>query len=277
MLESMDQTTLDLAQRAADTLLTRAGCERFDLALTIGSGWGRAATALGETLAEVPADEVPGFHANGVIGHSGTLSAVRLPDGRAVLVIGSRTHLYEGRGVDAVAHGVRTAAAAGVHTLVLTNGAGGMNPEFSVGEAVLIRDHINLTGLSPLTGGPNFVDMTDLYSAELRELARSVEPSLREGVYVQVPGPHFETPAEIQFFAKMGGDAVGMSTALEAIAARAAGMKVLGFTLITNLAAGISPEPLDHEEVIAAGKAAEARLGQLLARVVTQLPNAAAE
>src|SRR5699024_479746 len=120
--------------------------------------------------------------------------------------------------------------------------------------------------------GANFVDLTDLYSEDLRDLARTVDPSLKEGVYVQVTGPHFETPAEIQFFKGIGGDAVGMSTALEAIAAREAGLKVLGFTLMTDLAAGISPEPLDHVEVIAAGKAAEARLGQLLGGVVAKLP-----
>ncbi|MGO1661467.1 MAG: purine-nucleoside phosphorylase [Canibacter sp.] len=267
----MTSSTADLAQSAARALLEQAGIDRIDIALTLGSGWGRAAEAVGELVAEIPADSIPGFQSSGVIGHSGTLSVFRLDDGRLVLVIGARTHLYEGRGIDAVAHGVRTAAAAGAKIVVLTNGAGGINSDYEVGEAVLISDHINLTAASPLVGS-NFVDLTDLYSADLRELAREVEPSLRDGVYAQVTGPHFETPAEIQYFKMIGADAVGMSTALEAIAAREAGLKVLGFTLITNLAAGISPEPLDHEEVIAAGKAAEARLGDLLGGVVAKLP-----
>jgi purine-nucleoside phosphorylase len=268
----MTNSTAQHAQEAATVLLERAGVDSIDIALTLGSGWGRAAESLGECVVEIPAQEVPGFAPSGAIGHAGTLAVYSMSDGRHVLVIGARTHLYEGRGIDAVAHGVRTAAAAGAKTLVLTNGAGGLNPDYEVGEAVLINDHINLTAVSPLTGGPNFVDLTDLYSQDLRDLARTVEPSLQEGVYAQLPGPHFETPAEIRYLRTIGADAVGMSTALEAIAAREAGLRVLGFTLITNLAAGISPDPLDHEEVIAAGKLAEARLGVLLAQVVAKLP-----
>jgi purine-nucleoside phosphorylase len=164
-------------------------------------------------------------------------------------------------------HGVRTAAAAGCRTIVLTNGCGGLDPAWEPGTPVLIRDHINLTGTSPVEGA-TFVDLTDLYSPRLRKLCREVDPSLAEGVYVQLPGPHYETPAEIGMVRAIGGTLVGMSTTLEAIAARQEGMEVLGISLVTNLAAGISGAPLDHEEVLAAGREAAGRMGDLLGAVV---------
>jgi purine-nucleoside phosphorylase len=169
-----------------------------------------------------------------------------------------------------VVHSVRTAAAAGATTMVLTNGAGGIKEHWTPGTPALISDHINLTAASPLEGA-TFVDLTDLYSARLRAVARSIDPSLDEGVYVQFRGPHYETPAEVRMAATMGGHIVGMSTALEAIAARQAGMEILGFSLITNLAAGISPVPLSHREVLEAGQAAEPVISALLAKVVAAL------
>jgi len=172
--------------------------------------------------------------------------------------------------VAAVVHPVRTAAAAGCRTVVLTNGCGGLNEAWSPGTPVLIRDHINLTARSPIEGA-HFVDLTDLYSSRLRALCREVDPTLDEGVYVQFPGPHYETPAEIEMVRRIGGDLVGMSTTLEAIAAREAGMEVLGISLVTNLAAGISGEPLDHAEVLEAGRAAASRMGDLLGRIVPRL------
>ena len=181
-----------------------------------------------------------------------------------------RTHFYEGRGVAAVVHGVRTAAAAGCRAVVLTNGCGGLDESWTPGTPVLIRDHINLTATSPIEGA-HFVDLTDLYSPRLRDLCRDVDPSLDEGVYVQFPGPHYETPAEIGMVRAIGGNLVGMSTTLEAIAAREAGMEVLGISLVTNLAAGITGEPLDHEEVLAAGQAAATRMGKLLGQVVPRI------
>ena len=259
----------DLAAEAAAAIARLTGVERHDIALTLGSGWGKAADVLGETVAVVPADEVPGFHASGVPGHSGTLRSIRLENGKHALIIGARTHYYEGRGVRAVVHGVRTAAAAGAEIMILTNGAGGVDPAFRAGEPVLISDHLNLTAVSPIEGA-NFVDLTDLYASRLRAVARSVEPSLQQGVYVQLPGPHYETPAEIHYLRTIGGQIVGMSTALEAIAAREAGMEVLGFSLITNPAAGMG-DPLSHAEVLAEGRAAEPRLADLLSRVVAQL------
>jgi purine-nucleoside phosphorylase len=154
--------------------------------------------------------------------------------------------------------------------MVLTNGAGGIRETWKPGQPVLISDHINLTATSPIVGA-TFVDLTDLYSPRLRALCRAVEPSLEEGVYVQFPGPHYETPAEIGLVRAIGGDLVGMSTTLEAIAAREAGAEVLGLSLVTNLAAGMTGEPLNHEEVLEAGRAAATRMGGLLAKVVGQL------
>jgi purine-nucleoside phosphorylase len=193
---------------------------------------------------------------------------VLLGDRRALVLLG-RTHKYEGHGVDSVVHGVRTAAAAGCRVVLLTNAAGGLRDGMSVGQPVLISDHLNLTATSPLVG-PQFVDLTDLYSTRLRDLAREIDPSLEEGVYAGLPGPHFETPAEIRMLRTMGADLVGMSTVLEAIAARAAGIEVFGLSLVTNLAAGITGEPLNHEEVLAAGLAAAHRMGGLLGELAAR-------
>ncbi|MBO9568757.1 MULTISPECIES: purine-nucleoside phosphorylase [Cellulomonas] len=272
-----DPTTdpFEVARRAAEVIAARTGVERHDVALVLGSGWGGAADLLGETVAELPSHEVPGFSRPAVQGHVGTLRSIRIAgaDGRPdrfALVLGSRTHLYEGRGVRRVVHGVRTAAATGASTIVLTNGCGGLNLAWGPGTPVLIRDHINLTATSPLEGA-TFVDLTDLYSPRLRAVAREVDASLDEGVYVQFPGPHYETPAEVAMAGRIGGDLVGMSTTLEAIAARHAGLEVLGISLVTNLGAGISPEPLDHAEVLEAGRAAGPRISALLAEVVRRV------
>ncbi len=249
--------TTQQALEAATKLAELTGVERHDIALVLGSGWLPAVDALGEATAEIDTTDLPGFSAAAVAGHSGKIRSVRAGD-RHLLVFLSRTHYYEGKGVAAVVHGVRTAAAAGVKTIVLTNGCGGLNPAWSPGTPVLISDHINMTATSPLEGA-NFVDLTDLYSARLRALCRESDPSLDEGVYVQVPGPHYETPAEIGMVRAIGGDLVGMSTTLEAIAARAAGLEVLGISLVTNAAAGMTGEPLNHEEVLEAGRAAATR------------------
>lgn len=265
----------EVARAAAAHLAQATGVAQHDVALVLGSGWGGAADLLGETVAELPSTEVPGFSAAAVVGHVGTIRSIRIagPDDAAprhALVLGSRTHLYEGRGVRRVVHGVRTAAAAGAKVLVLTNGCGGLNPAWGPGTPVLIKDHINLTATSPLEGA-TFVDLTDLYSARLRDVARTVDGSLDEGVYVQFRGPHYETPAEVAMAGRIGGDLVGMSTTLEAIAARQAGLEVLGVSLVTNLAAGISDQPLSHTEVLEAGAAAGPRISALLAEVVRRV------
>lgn len=262
-------STADLAQQAAAALAELTGVERHDIALVLGSGWLPAVDALGEATAEIATTDLPGFHAAGVVGHSGRIRSLEVA-GRRILVFLSRTHFYEGKGVAAVVHPVRTAAAAGCRAIVLTNGCGGLKETFEPGQPVLISDHINLTATSPIEGA-NFVDLTGLYSPRLRALCQEIDPTLDEGVYVQFPGPHYETPAEIGMVRAMGGHLVGMSTTLEAIAAREAGLEVLGISLVTNLAAGISGEPLNHEEVLEAGKAAASRMGDLLGRIVPRI------
>jgi purine-nucleoside phosphorylase len=202
------------------------------------------------------------------IGHRGTVRSVQVGTRRVLVMLG-RTHLYEGHGVDAVAHATRTAAAAGCSTLLLTNAAGGIREGYRVGQPVLVADHLNLTARSPLVGA-DFVDLTDLYSPRLRALATRIDPELTEGVYAGLPGPHFETPAEIRMLRTLGADLVGMSTVLEAIAGRAAGLEVFGLSLVTNLAAGLSGQPLSGDEVIAAGAAAAGRMGELLRELVAR-------
>lgn len=267
------QDPFTLAEESAATLAERTGVPRHDVALVLGSGWAAAADRLGEVVAEVPAPELPGFRAPAVVGHGGTVRSIRVPrEGAEPLraLVLPRSHYYEGHGVRAVAHGVRVAAAAGCRTIVLTNGCGGLDPSITPGSPVLISDHLNLTGATTLEG-PTFVDLTDLYAAELRDLARTVDPSLREGVYAQFHGPQYETPAEVRMAGVLGASLVGMSTALEAVAARHVGMRVLGFSLVTNLAAGVSDAPLSHEEVLQAGRDAAPRCADLLAGVVPLL------
>jgi purine-nucleoside phosphorylase len=260
----------DLARDAADHIARATGIDRHDTALVLGSGWGEAAELIGETTHTLDAADIPGFSAPAVVGHTGTVRSIRTANGKRALVLGARTHFYEGKGVRAVVHGVRTAAAAGATTMILTNGCGGLQEHWQPGTPVLISDHINLTASSPLEGA-TFVDLTDLYSSRLRSLARSVDPTLDEGVYAQFTGPHYETPAEVQYAKRIGADLVGMSTALEAIAARHAGMEVFGISLVTNLAAGISPVPLSHAEVLEAGHAAGPRISRLLADIVATI------
>jgi purine-nucleoside phosphorylase len=185
-------------------------------------------------------------------------------------VLLGRTHSYEGHGVAQVVHGVRTACAAGVRVVVLTNAAGGIAEGLEVGQPVLISDHLNLTATSPLVGA-RYVDLTDAYSPRLRTLAKEIDPTLAEGVYAGVPGPHFETPAEIRMLRTMGADLVGMSTVLEAIAARVEGVEVLGISLVTNLAAGLVAAPLNVADMLAAATDAAARMGELLRKLITRL------
>jgi purine-nucleoside phosphorylase len=257
------------ADAAAARLRELTGADTHDVALVMGSGWVPAADGLGAADHEFAVTDLPGFPAPAVEGHAGQVRSVRIGGIRALVFLG-RTHLYEGRGVATVVHGVRTAIAGGCKTVVLTNGCGGLHSGFRPGQPVLISDHINMTATSPIVGA-NFIDLTDLYSPRLRALCREVDPSLEEGVYVQLPGPHYETPAEIGMVRAIGGDLVGMSTALEAIAAREAGAEVLGISLVTNLAAGMTGEPLNHEEVLEAGRESATRMGTLLAQVLGRL------
>ncbi|WP_375486220.1 purine-nucleoside phosphorylase [uncultured Mycobacterium sp.] len=258
-----------LAKRAAQVIAERTGVDAHDVAIVLGSGWAPAIAALGSATAVLPMAELPGFSPPTAVGHTGQLLSMRIGEHR-VLVLAGRIHAYEGHDLLHVVHPVRSACAAGAHTIVLTNAAGGLRPDLEVGQPVLISDHLNLTARSPLVG-PQFVDLVDAYAPRLRELARQVDPTLTEGVYAGLPGPHYETPAEIRMLHTLGADLVGMSTVHETIAARAAGAQVLAVSLVTNLAAGITGAPLSHVEVVQAGAASAARIGSLLADVVARL------
>jgi purine-nucleoside phosphorylase len=255
-------------EKAAAVIAERTGVDRHDIAVVLGSGWRPAADVIGAAETEIPLGELPGFSAPDVLGHGGTLRSLEVGGKRALILLG-RTHFYEGKGIDPVVQNVRTAAAAGVRTVLLTNAAGGLREGMRVGQPVLISDHLNLTARSPIVGA-NFVDLTDLYAARLRNLAREIDDSLEEGVYAGLTGPHFETPAEIRMLRTLGADLVGMSTVLEAIAARAAGLEVFGLSLVTNLAAGMTGDPLNHEEVLEAGHRSATRMGSLLKELVTR-------
>jgi purine-nucleoside phosphorylase len=266
------------ASRAASALATLTGVGAHDVAVVLGSGWRPAADRIGSVVVEVSVTDLPGFPPSTVVGHAGTVRSVATPGGRRVLVFLGRVHGYEGHTPAVVVHAVRTACLAGCSIVVLTNAAGGIRPGLQVGQPVLVADHLNLTGRSPLEGPapaevypPRFVDLSDAYSSRLRELARSVVPSLAEGVYAALPGPHYETPAEIRMLGSLGADLVGMSTVWETIAARHLGAEVLALSLVTNPAAGLGTAPLDHAEVLEAGRASAERMGDLLAAVVDRL------
>jgi purine-nucleoside phosphorylase len=259
-----------LAKVAGAAIQERFDIPQLDLAFVLGSGWSAAADDLGQPIGSCELAELPGFAPPTVIGHGGLLRIVSTSTSKIAAIFTGRTHIYEGYGMDQVVHGVRSAVAAGAIVIVLTNGCGGLNTEWTPGSAVLIRDYINLTGTSPLLGA-RFIDMSEPYSRRLRDLARAVDPGLPEGVYVQFRGPQFETAAEVQMAGVLGGNLVGMSTTLETIAARELGAEVLGISLVTNLAAGISPLPLSHEEVLEAGREAAPRLRQLLAGIAAAL------
>lgn len=254
---------------AAATIAAETDAARHDIAVVLGSGWADATTAFGTPIATVPMSRLPGFTPPKAAGHRGTAVSVHVGDHRVLLLVG-RIHAYEGHDLARVVHPIRTVAATGAHTIVLTNAAGGINPDFAVGQPVLISDHLNLTGRSPLTGA-QFVDLVDAYSPRLRAAARAVDPTLADGVYAGLPGPHYETPAEIRMLATLGADLVGMSTVHETIAARAAGLEVLGVSLVTNAAAGITGEALNHSEVLAAGQGSAGRIGELLYGIISSL------
>jgi purine-nucleoside phosphorylase len=264
---------LKAAEVAAKEIAERTGVATHDIALVMGSGWVGAVDALGTPAYECNADEITGFLPPAVVGHSGKIRSYLIKDGdraiRALVFLG-RTHLYEGKGMEPVVHGVRTAVKAGCKVIILTNACGGINTKFHVGQPVLIRDHISLTAQSPLIGA-TFVDLTDLYSKRIRSIMKAADSTLDEGVYVHWRGPTYETPAEIHMMRTLGADLVGMSTVPEAIAAHALGAEILGISLVTNAAAGVTGEKLSHEEVIAAGKAAASSMGELLRKTIPEI------
>ena len=272
-----DMNPFRVAEGAALEIQARAGGGPHEVAIILGSGWAEASIGLGQADAQMYTSAIAGFAETTVEGHRGTIHSLWVGPRRVLLFLG-RLHLYEGHDPTTVVHGVRSAVMAGCNTVILTNAAGSIDPANGVGSGVLISDHINLTGQSPLGGDPppephgsRFVDLTEVYTPRLRELAREVDPNLGEGVYAALPGPHFETPAEIRMLRTMGADLVGMSTALEAIAAHHLGAEVLGLSLVTNLAAGVSGEPLDHQEVLDAGKEAGPRMISVIQQVIERL------
>ena len=264
------------AEVSASALRNRASVDSFDAVVVLGTGWQAAADAIGEPELEIALADLGGFAQPGVGGHAPSVRYVKKGPLHVLVYLG-RVHMYEGHDPHTVVHGVRTAIAAGCRAVVLTNAAGGINAGYAVGQPVLISDHLNLTGRSPLAGplppqAPSrFTDLTEAYSARLRALASELDPTLVEGVYAGLPGPHFETPAEIRMLRAAGADLVGMSTVMEAIAARHLGVEVLGISMVSNPAAGLSNAPIDHQDVLAATGASAAQVGTLLAELLPRL------
>jgi purine-nucleoside phosphorylase len=249
------------------------------VAVVLGSGLGAFADTLQEATV-IPYSEISGWPAPTAVGHAGKL-VVGTVDGAPVAALSGRVHLYEGYTAQQVVYGVRTMGLLGVESIVLTNAAGGVNQAYKPGQLVLISDHINLLGQNPLTGpndeslGARFPDMSEAYSKRYREIARGAGKEmgldLAEGVYAALPGPSYETPAEIRYLRAIGADLVGMSTAAEAIAANHMGLKVLGISCVTNLAAGVTDQKLDHREVLEVGERAKDSIIELLRRVLPRL------
>jgi purine-nucleoside phosphorylase len=264
---------------AAATLLRDRGVESADVAVVLGSGLGAFAERLDSAI-RVPYGEIPYWPASAVIGHAGTLVAGRLGR-RRVIALSGRAHVYEGHPLDDVTFGMRVVGALGVPRVILTNAAGGINTSFATGTLMLIDDHINLMGRNPLVGphdprlGARFPDMTEVYSRRLRAVATEAAAArgvrVEHGVYIAVLGPSYETPAEIRAFRTLGADAVGMSTAPEAIVARHMGLEVLGISCITNPAAGVVDRPLEHDEVMQVAARVRGDFIALLEGVVERL------
>jgi len=279
MIEGVASTSLyERAEHAARTIRARMTLEPR-IAVVLGSGLGGFADDF-EDAVRVPYNEIPGFPRSTVEGHSGRLVGGKV-DGVPVLAMQGRVHYYEGYTLEEVTFPVRTFKLLGVKTLILTNASGGINVELSQGALMVISDHVNLMGDNPLRGpnderfGPRFPDMSAVYAPDLQELAieeaRAIGTELRRGIYGALSGPNYETPAEIHLLRNLGADAVGMSTVPEAIVARHMGMEVLGISCITNMAAGISDEPINHEEVMATGDRVRDTFAELLRRVVNRV------
>jgi len=259
---------------AAVVIAARTGVDSHDAAVVLGSGLSDYARELDGAI-EIPYEDIPGFPVPQVVGHGGVLLSVPIADKR-LLILAGRVHAYEGWRMSEVVFGVRAAVSTGVRNVMLTNAAGGVSDQLLPGDLVIISDHLNLTGRSPLKGpnddriGPRFPDMSEVYSMGLRsdlaDVFREVGVKPHEGVYAWFPGPSFETPAEVRMAGILGADLVGMSTVPEAIAARHMGANVVAVSLVTNLAAGISPTPLSHDEVTATAARAASTFGSILDR-----------
>jgi purine-nucleoside phosphorylase len=271
--------TYERLQEAAEAIKQKSGRPDHVAAVVLGSGLSDYATSL-DGAVEIPYLEIPNFPVPNVEGHGGSLFSVEL-DGAAVLVFAGRVHTYEGWDLSDVVFSVRTAAAAGCRAVLLTNAAGGVGDGLQPGDLVAIRDHLNLTGRNPLAGpnddrlGPRFPDLSEVYStrlrAQMRQTFAAVGVTYQEGVYAWLLGPSYETPAEVQAVKRLGGDLVGMSTVPEAIALRHMGIEVAAISLVTNLAAGISPTPLSHDEVTETAERARKRFTAVLDLLLPQL------
>ena len=268
------------AEHAARTIRARVNTDDVRVAIVLGSGLGGFAEDFEEPTA-IPYSEIPGFVTSTAQGHVGQLVIGKL-DGLPVIAMQGRVHFYEGYSLEEVTFPIRVFKLLGIKTLVLTNAAGGIDVQLSQGALMVISDHLNLMGVNPLRGvnderfGPRFPDMTEVYSRELQEIvveeARDMAVEVRRGIYAALSGPSYETPAEIHMLRTFGADAVGMSTVPEAIVARHMGMSVLGISCITNMAAGISDEPINHEEVMETGQRVRAIFAELLRKVIARLP-----
>jgi len=275
---NVEMSYYDQVKEAADAIAGRVR-DLPDVAIVLGSGLGAFANSLADGRS-IPYDELPHWPASRVVGHEGRV-VVGTVKGRTVAALSGRCHLYEGHDMQAVTFAVRALGVRGVKTLILTNAAGGVNTGFAKGALMVIDDHLNLTGNNPLVGtnderfGPRFPDMTEVYSARLRRLAddagRETGGTLPHGVYAALLGPSYETPAEIRYLRTIGADAVGMSTVPEAIAARHMGMEVLGVSCITNMAAGVLPQPLDHREVLETARRVRGQFIALLEGIIARL------
>jgi len=276
MVERMASTSLyERAEHATRVIRSRISVEPR-IAVVLGSGLGSFADDFDEPVG-IPYEEIPGFVRSTAQGHAGRLVVGKV-DSVPVLAMQGRVHYYEGYSLEEVTFPVRTFGLLGVKTLVLTNAAGGINVQLTQGALMVISDHLNLMGVNPLRGpnderfGPRFPDMSAVYSPELQELvvdeAKAIGVEVRRGIYGALSGPSYETPAEIHLLRGLGADAVGMSTVPEAIVARHMGLEVLGISCITNMAAGISDEPINHEEVMATGDRVRETFTELLRRVI---------
>jgi purine-nucleoside phosphorylase len=257
-------------RKAADEIRELLNREFFDTSVVLGSGWSEAAKILNNGSPTFKVSDITGFRQPAVPGHDGSVGTLSC-GGLEVLSFAGRTHLYEGHGVAASVFRVAVAKELGCRSVVLTNGCGSTSMSRGPGTPVLISDHINMTGCTPLSG-PTFVDMTSTYNQEWRAAVAKEHTHLEEGVYMQFSGPQYETPAEVRMAHTMGADLVGMSTALEAIYARSLGMEVLGLSLVTNYAAGLVTGELSHNEVTEAGKRAAGSLVGVLETCLKEAP-----
>jgi len=276
--EATSSSLFERVEHAARTIKVRIADE-VRIAVVLGSGLGAFAEEF-QNPTFIPYHEIPGFSVSTAEGHVGRLVSGRI-ENIPLLAMQGRVHFYEGYSIEQVTFPIRTFQRLGIKTLILTNAAGGIDAGLSQGALMLISDHLNLMGVNPLRGsnedrfGPRFPDMTEVYSRELQEIAteesKRLGIDLRRGIYAALPGPSYETPAEIHMLRGFGADAVGMSTVPEAITARHMGMRVLGISCITNMAAGISDQPINHEEVMATGERARDMFTQLLRHIIGRL------